>query len=265
MPPASPSDTIPTDTNGHPKTETRFVPGGTLVDRRHPVQEIGLYVWQYPLRLFHWGMVLSLAVLSFTGYYIHDPFIIGQVKYPFLMGWFRFAHEAFGMAFIALFIMRIALFFQGNRWVGWRQYIPLRASQWREMVNVMKFYAFINPKPVSKIGHNAMAAFSYIGIYALILVEIVTGLVLYNRLAHGAFLGFLVGWVPGVMSVQNLRLIHFFLMFVFIAFAVFHVHLCMLISRVEKRGLMDSIFIGYKVIPEDELEEEEKKAIAERS
>jgi Ni/Fe-hydrogenase 1 B-type cytochrome subunit len=253
-----PSDTIDTDTKGK-----------TLVDSRHPVEEIGptvgLYVWQYPLRLFHWGMIFSLLALCFSGYYIHDPFIVGQVRYPFLMGWFRFAHETFGMILLALFIMRLALFFQGNRWVGWRQYIPLRSSQFKEMLNVMKFYAFIYPRPVSKIGHNAMAAFSYIGIYSLFLVEIVTGLTLYNRLLHSAFLGFFVGWVPGVISVQNLRLIHFFLMFVFIAFGIFHVHLCMLISRVEKRGLMDSIFIGYKVIPAAELEEEEKQAIAERS
>lgn len=240
-----------------------------VIDARHPLQgigpTIGVYVWQYPLRLFHWGTVLSIAVLSFTGYYIHDPFIVGQVKYPFLMGWFRFTHETFGMIFLALFLMRLAMFFQGNRWVGWRQYVPLRASQWKEMVNVMKFYAFINPKPVSKIGHNAMAAFSYLGIYAMILLEIVTGLVMYNRLRHSAVLGPLVGWIPNVVNIQNLRLIHFFLMFVFIAFGVFHVHLCMLISRTEKRGLMDSIFIGYKVIPEEELEEEETKAIAERS
>jgi len=93
-----------------------------VIDARHPIQGIGptvgLYVWQYPLRLFHWGTVLSIAVLSFTGYYIHDPFIVGQVKYPFLMGWFRFTHETFGMIFLALFLMRIAMFFQGNRWVG---------------------------------------------------------------------------------------------------------------------------------------------------
>jgi Ni/Fe-hydrogenase 1 B-type cytochrome subunit len=266
MPFPLPSDTI---LNGKPTDQPAILPGGTLVDSRHPVKNIGptvgLYVWQYPLRLFHWGMVLSLVALSFSGYYIHDPFIVGQVRYPFLMAWFRFAHELFGMILIALFILRIALFFQGNRWVGWRQYIPLRSSQFKEMLNVMKFYGFINPHPVSKIGHNAMAAFSYIGIYSLFLVEIVTGLALYNRLLHNAFLGFLVGWVPGVISVQNLRLIHFFLMFVFIAFGIFHVHLCMLISRVEKRGLMDSIFIGYKVIPAEELAEEEKQAILERS
>ena len=240
-----------------------------LTDSKHPLQSIGptvgLYVWQYPLRFFHWGMVLSIVVLSFTGYYIHDPFIVDQVRYPFLMGWFRFVHETFGMIFIALFLFRIALFFQGNRWVGWRQYVPLHASQWKEMVNVMKFYAFITPKPVSKIGHNAMAAFSYLGIYSLVLIEIVTGLVLYNRLRPSAVLALLVGWIPGIINVQNLRLIHFFLMFLLISFAFLHVHLSMLISRVEKRGLMDSIFIGYKVIPEKELAEEERKAIEERS
>jgi Ni,Fe-hydrogenase I cytochrome b subunit len=68
-----------------------------------------------------------------------------------------------------------------------------------------------------------------------------------------------------VVSLPNLRLIHFFLMFVFISFGVFHVHLAMLISREEKKGLMDSIFIGYKVIPTAELEDEERKAAAEKA
>jgi Ni/Fe-hydrogenase 1 B-type cytochrome subunit len=236
-------------------------------DARHPETQLGpavaVYVWQYPIRLFHWGLVISLAVLSFTGYYIHDPFIVGQVQHPFLMGWFRFVHETFGMIFIALFIMRIYLFFGGNRWVGWRQYVPLSAAQFKEMWEVTKFYAFIRPTPITKIGHNAMAAFSYIGIYSMVAVEIVTGLVMFNWLRHSPILGPLVRWIPRFISFPNLRLIHFLLMFVFIAFGVFHVHLCMLISREEKRGLMDSIFIGYKVIPADELAEEEKKAALE--
>jgi Ni/Fe-hydrogenase 1 B-type cytochrome subunit len=220
-------------------------------------------VWQYPIRFFHWGLVISIAVLSITGYYIHDPFIVGQVNHPFLMGWFRFVHEAFGMILIALFLLRIYLFYQGNRWVRWRSYVPLHRAQWKEMWEVTKFYGFIRPTPVTKIGHNAMAAFSYLGIYSLALVEIITGLVLFNWLRHSAILGPLVGWIPRFVNIQNIRLIHFFLMFVFIAFGVFHVHLCMLISREEKRGLMDSIFIGYKVIPTSELNEEERKTTLE--
>ena len=130
---------------------------------------------------------------------------------------------------------------------------------------MMKFYAFIRPTPISKIGHNAIAAFSYVGIYTLVLVEIVTGLVMFDWLRQSAILHPFVGWVPRLVSLPNLRLIHFFLMYVFVAFGVFHVHLCMLISREEKRGLMDSIFIGYKVVPVDELDEEEKKAELSRS
>jgi Ni/Fe-hydrogenase 1 B-type cytochrome subunit len=178
------------------------------------------------------------------------------------MGWFRFVHEVFGMILIALFLMRVYLFFAGNRWVRWRQYVPLSGRQFKEMLEVMKFYGFIRPTPISKIGHNPMAAFSYVGIYALVLVEIVTGLVMFNWLRHSPILTPLVGWIPRLIRLPNLRLIHFLLMFVFIAFGIFHVHLAMLISRVEKRGLMDSIFIGYKVIPAGELEEEEERAAA---
>lgn len=248
-------------------SETKSL-AGSLTDARHPAEKLGptagLYVWQYPLRLMHWGIVISIGVLSFTGYYVHDPFIVGQLNHPFMMGWFRFVHETFGMIFIALFLLRMYLFFGGNRWVRWRQYIPLSGAQFREMIHMAKFYLFINPRPISKIGHNSLAALSCLGLYALVFVEIVTGLVMYNWLRHSPILNLLVGWIPTMIALPNLRLIHFFLMFVFIAFGVFHVHLCMLISREEKRGLMDSIFIGYKVIPVEEIKAEEKKAALER-
>ena len=142
------------------------------------------------------GMILSMAVLSFTGYYIHDPFIVGQINHPFLMGWFRFAHEAFGDGVHRPVSAAHVPVLRGNRWVGWRQLCPLHAQQFKEMLEVTKFYLFINPKPVSKIGHNAMAALSYLGLYALLLVEIMTGLVMYNWLRHSAILGSLVGWIP---------------------------------------------------------------------
>jgi Ni,Fe-hydrogenase I cytochrome b subunit len=83
---------------------------------------------------------------------------------------------------------------------------------------------------------------------------------MYQRLLDNAFLRFLVGWIPRLISLQNLRLIHFFLIYVFVAFGILHVYLSLLVSRVETRGLMDSIFIGYKVIPVKEIEQEEAAA-----
>lgn len=237
-----------------------------LKPTHHPRMRMGpaiaVYVWQYPLRLVHWGLVLSIGFLSLTGYYIHNPFIVGQTKTPFLMGWFRFVHEGFASAFIAFFLIRMYLFFVGDRWTQWRALVPLRKAQWKEMIEVMKFYAFIRPTPVSKVGHNAMAAMSYIGIYGAVFVEIVTGLVMFNWLAHNPVLTPLVGWIPRLIAIQNIRLIHYFLMYVFIAFGIMHVHLCLLVSSAEKRGLLDSIFTGYKIIPVDELGEDDREAIA---
>jgi hypothetical protein len=126
------------------------------------------------------------------------------------------------------------LFFAGDRWTQWRAMVPLHKAQWKEMIEVMKFYAFIAPRRFPKSGHNAMAAFSYIGIYTMVFVEIVTGLVMYNWLRHSPVLTPLVGWIPRLVSIPNIRLIHFCLMFVFIAFGIFHVHLCLIVSSAEK-------------------------------
>jgi len=33
-----------------------------------------VYVWELPVRIIHWTIVVSLIVLSVTGYYLYDPF-----------------------------------------------------------------------------------------------------------------------------------------------------------------------------------------------
>ena len=232
---------------------------------RHPRMRVGqaiaVYVWQYPLRLFHWVMVISIGILSATGYYIHNPFIAPQGSTKFLMGYIRFVHETVAFLFMAMFLVRIYLLFKGDRWVRWQQMVPYKAEQWKEMLEVSKFYAFLRPTPVAKVGHNPMAAASYIGIYALLAVEMLTGLVMFNMLRHSPWLTPLVGWIPRLININEIRLIHFFLMFIFITFGIVHVHMCLTVSRAEKRGLMDSIFTGYKVVPVDELEEDDRHAI----
>jgi Ni/Fe-hydrogenase 1 B-type cytochrome subunit len=231
----------------------------------HPRQNMGpsvaVYVWQYPLRLTHWVFVIAIGILSFTGYYIHNPFIVGQTKTPFLMGWIRFVHEGTAMVFISAFLIRVYLLFMGDRWERWRALVPLHKSQFKEMVEVTKFYLFMRRGPVSKVGHNAMAAASYVGIHAAIFVEIVTGLVMFNWLRHSPILTPMVGWIPGLVGIQTIRLIHYCLMYIFIAFGILHVHLCLVVSSAEKCGLLDSIFTGYKVVPVDELSDDDRVAI----
>ena len=69
-----------------------------------PIQEgKPIYVFQLPIRIWHWSMVLSFLVLIPTGYIIGKPWhsLDGDPTYLFYMGYTRMAH------FIAGFIITI--------------------------------------------------------------------------------------------------------------------------------------------------------------
>jgi Ni/Fe-hydrogenase 1 B-type cytochrome subunit len=69
-------------------------------------------------------------------------------------------------------------------------------------------------------------------------------------------LGWLFNWIPGVFDIQHIRLAHFCVMFAFFAFVIHHVYSAVLVSWEERNGLIESIFTGYKFVPEAELEED---------
>ena len=45
-----------------------------------------VYVWEWPVRIFHWTMVLSLIVLTVTGFYMHGPFLVATSSRAWVMG-----------------------------------------------------------------------------------------------------------------------------------------------------------------------------------
>ena len=65
-----------------------------------------------------------------------------------------------------------------------------------------------------------------------------------------------IGWLPLLIALPYLRLIHYFLMFVFFAFIIFHVYASVLVSVEEENGLLDSIFSGWKFMPAGALRRE---------
>ncbi len=50
------------------------------------------YVWEWPVRLTHWFNVISIIVLSVTGFYIGNPFVSVPSSSSFVMGWMRYLH-----------------------------------------------------------------------------------------------------------------------------------------------------------------------------
>ncbi len=219
-----------------------------------PVSEerlVRVYVWEWPVRIAHWVIVISLCVLSLTGYYLYEPYIIARGNEVFMMGTIRFIHEVTGFVFIGAFLLRVYWFFMGNRWARWRQFLLIDPEQWRGARNMVRYYTFLRREPESRVGHNPLAGATYLTIYTFIFIEVLTGLALFNHVVHNNVLGFFIGWLPSLIGIQYLREIHFFVMFILWAFFYHHIYSAWLMSIEERSGLIGSIFSGYKNLPAD--------------
>ena len=54
--------------------------------------------------------------------------------------------------------------------------VPITKAQWKNIGDQFLFYVFLRKEAPRAIGHTGLAALSYIGIFALFLIEILTGL-----------------------------------------------------------------------------------------
>jgi Ni/Fe-hydrogenase 1 B-type cytochrome subunit len=214
------------------------------------------YVWQLPVRATHWLTFFSFLVLAYTGYYIHHPFIIPPAGTPFLMATMRFIHVTAGFVFTLSFLWRMYWMFQGNRCARWPAFIPIRRRQWRGMGEMILYYSFLRLHPRHRIGHNALASSVYLFMFAAMFGQILTGFALYGYVLHGSIVTGLFGWLPRLINIQYLRGYHFFVMFGMLAFMIHHVYSAVLVSAEEQNGLVESIFTGYKFVPEQEIEAE---------
>jgi Ni,Fe-hydrogenase I cytochrome b subunit len=51
----------------------------TALSKLIPTEYYEVYVWEWPVRLFHWVNFLSIMVLAATGYLIGNPFAIASI------------------------------------------------------------------------------------------------------------------------------------------------------------------------------------------
>jgi Ni/Fe-hydrogenase 1 B-type cytochrome subunit len=210
-------------------------------------------VWELPVRFTHWLNVAAIAVLSFTGYYIGNPYIeVSQREFyaSYFMGNMRLIHIITAYIFIASLIIRTYwAFWGGNQWASWRALVPFFTSEGRGYVlQSLKYYLFIQREPPTVLGHNALAGFTYGIIVLLYFIEVFTGFALYGLSDPGGIWWNLTSWVFHIFDPQNLRLIHHMIMWLLLAFVIHHVYSAFLVDAEEANGLMSSIFSGWKFI-----------------
>lgn len=234
-------------------TATSSRPGSLRADR--PVEYQSVYLWHWPVRAMHWVAAVCVLVLVVTGLYIGRPYFMtsGQASDHFLMGTFRFAHFSAAGVLVATGILRTYWLFMGNKYERWRALFPVQKEDWVNMGRIMKKYLFMAvEKPPHYMGHNPLQQIFYTGIYALAVLQVVTGFYLYGLSDTGGFFFAVFGWVgPALGGAQVARFLHHVLTWFWLIFLPVHVYLTVRADILHKEARITSMISGDRFVRAD--------------
>lgn len=229
-----------------------------------------VYIWELPVRYFHWINVLAITVLATTGLIISNPPAVlssAEASELYWFGTLRFIHFVAAYVFFFNMIFRIYWSFVGNKYSNWRAFMPFNKKWARNFSHVLKVDILLQNEKHEHItdisvGHNSIAGFSYIALFILALVQVFTGFGLYAS-TSGWWLPQLFAWVvPFLGGDFIVRTVHHVATWGFILFTLIHVYLVFYHDWLEGRGEVSSMFGGYKFVNKDRLIANKKKKLA---
>ena len=209
-----------------------------------------VYVWEFPVRLYHWVNALCVVVLCVTGYLIGRPLAITYSSEAYQQYWFgtvRFLHFVTAFVFFFNFLVRLYWGFVGNQYAKWSNFIPNHRAQWREMIEVMKVDVLqTRVQGLITLGHNALAGLIYFLSFLAFLFQSLTGFALYSSMSQ-ARLPRLFAWITPLMGGDfAVRQWHHIFMWFFIWFTLVHVYVVFYHDYIEGRGTTSSMVGGWK-------------------
>jgi Ni/Fe-hydrogenase 1 B-type cytochrome subunit len=227
-------------------------PAGVDTLHEEPGRRLRIYIWQVPVRATHWVTAGCIVVLSLSGGYIADPFLIPAGGSTMMTA--RLIHMVAAITLLASGLVRTWWLLAGNRFSRWSAFIPTSRVQATELFRQAGFYMFLRREIPKVLGHNQLAAAAYLALFFLLLVETVTGFALDGLIGSepGATA---FAWLRELLGPQAIRLVHHLSMWAILAIALFHVYSTVLVDHLERNGLVSSMFSGYKFVPRDEIVE----------
>jgi Ni/Fe-hydrogenase 1 B-type cytochrome subunit len=214
------------------------------MDTRQPIKE-----WSVPIRINHWGMVISIFILIATGFYIAGPFTVyqGETVKKFFMGDVRFVHILFGVFLCFIFIWRVYLAFFSKFHADCKDF--LACTDWPNTVKQLKFYALISMEPAEhKYLYGPMQSLAYGGLMVMMLFIVLTGVILMGAGYHAGLTALVYKLVKPfenlVGGLAMVRWIHHILTWCFILFIVVHIYMAFWYDVIFKQGTVSSMISG---------------------
>ncbi|MER5173408.1 Ni/Fe-hydrogenase, b-type cytochrome subunit [Thioclava kandeliae] len=239
----------------------RLTGDATAADIESIRRQNSVYVYEAPVRLWHWVNAACITILCVTGYFIGAPLPsmqIGEATEQFVMGYIRFAHFAAAMIVTVGFFGRIYWAMVGNHHAKQMFYVPVcNLHFWKEVLFELRWYLFIEKKPKKYVGHNPLAQlamFSFITIGLTFML--VTGWALYAEGAgQGSLPDTLMGWVLGIVqNSQRLHTLHHLGMWAIIIFMIIHIYVAIREDIMSRQSMVSTMISGHRTFKDDEIE-----------
>lgn len=215
-----------------------------------------VYVYEGPVRLWHWINTLCIVVLASTGYLIASPLpsVAGEASASFLMGYIRFAHFAAAYVFAVAFLVRVYWALVGNHHARQLFYLPLSdANWWVGMLREIRWYLFIDKQPFKYVGHNPLGhLFMFLFVTVAAVLMICTGFALYGEGAGlGSWQDRLFGWViPVLGGSQATHSWHHLGMWGIVTFVILHVYVAVREDIMSRQTMISTMISGHRTFRE---------------
>jgi len=251
----------PNPAAGEPFEAARLTGDATAHDLESIRRRTSVYVYEAPVRLWHWTNAAAITVLIVTGFLIGSPLPSMQIGEPvsqFVMGYIRFAHFAAAMILTVGFFGRIYWAFMGNSHARQMFYIPVwNRRYWSELMFELRWYFFLEKEPKKYVGHNplaqiAMFFFMTIGLSFML----ITGWALYAEGAgQGSLPDSVMGWVLGLVhNSQRLHTLHHLGMWAIVVFMIIHIYAAIREDIMSRQSMVSTMISGHRTFKDDRIE-----------
>ena len=221
-------------------------------------RQTSIYVYEAPVRLWHWINAAAILTLCLSGYFIGSPppsMQIGEATDQFVFGYIRFAHFAAGWVLAIGFLGRVYWALVGNHHARQMFYVPVWSGHfWAEVWFEIRWYLFLAREPKKYVGHNPLAQLAMFFFITLgVGFMIVTGLTLYaegaqaGSLTHDLF-GWLIGWVQ---NTQRLHTLHHLGMWWIVIFMIVHIYVAIREDIMSRQSIVSTMISGHRTFKDD--------------
>jgi len=201
--------------------------------------------WSVGYLLDHWVRVVAIAILIFTGLYIHWPFISGGPDST-IMASMRFFHFVAAYALILGLVIRIYMAFKSTFDADWKDFSLV--ENLKNTPDVLGYYLFVKGSHKEYRKYNPLQALAYLFTGVVIILTALTGAAIYHGRLFLIFPADSFRWVNSIFGGESYtRIWHILFMWYFIIFVLIHMYLAITISMIEKDKTLSSIFTGYKL------------------